>query len=160
MSKRKFKFNIVDFILIIAFIAAAVLVWLVFSPKGIYKEDNLKTVKVEYVVEVRSIREDFLKKVDTVSTAYDLDTGKEIGIVTNFDSSPTYHIGKNIITASQVLSEVENRKDLHITIEAEAQIKENRYAINDIFIDIGSTVNLMFPELYCSGTCISYTIIE
>lgn len=157
MEKIKHKFNIIDLVII----AAIILV--VFALIKVYVIDKSsdganEKVSLQYVIETDMISEELADNVSVGDLVYDAESGKLIGEVTACDSRNATHVGVSQ-NGSQVVSDIAGYKSLHITIVTEADGGAKGYFANSVSISVGNEYNMMFPELYCTGSCISAEVI-
>lgn len=155
MNNRKLRFNAID-VIIILLLAAVVYVILnifVFSDnKNDSSAVNYKTI--QYVVEVNNIDERFGSIVEFGQAVQDAVEKKNIGTVVGVQTSPYKKSNFNYEEQREVVSTVENRISMKITIEAEAVDTEYAYTVNGCAIRVGQQYSLILPDMYAVGYCI------
>lgn len=160
MARKKIRFNVVDAVIIL-FVAAAVAVfgYVFLSEKTVGTGGNEK-VKIQYVLKVGEIRDMYLGNIAKDDEVHDADTDKKLGTVVAVSSVPAKRIGTDASTGAQVVSEVEGRSNLYVTIETEAQRVEEKYLVDGVSIMVGSVVNFITPNLYAASNIVSVEIVD
>ncbi len=155
MTKRKLKFNAVD-ALIILLIAAVVFVLLYIFVLSENKDDstavNYKTI--QYVVEVSNIEERFAESVKEGQAVQDAVERKNIGTVVGVQPVEYRKSGFDYENNVEIVSSVENKITLKITIEAQAVDTERAFIVDGCEIRVGQRYSLMLPDMYAVGFCI------
>lgn len=158
MKKSKIKFNIVDFIIILCVVIAAV-----FLVKNYIIDDAVieekETVSLQYVIVADMVSEDLIDNVAPGDFVYDKKTGKEIGTVASCDTKSATYVGFSD-DGTQTLSEIPGYRSLYITVEVTAKGELGSYSANNVPISAGREYELAFKNFYCIGNCISVEIIE
>lgn len=161
MAKKKIRFNAVDAVIIL-FVAAAVAVfgYVFLNEKSVGSAVGSENVKIQYVLKVGELKDIFIGNVEKGDKLIDSDANKKIGTVVAVSSAPAKRIGTNGLTGAQVISEIEGRSDLYITVEADAQFMDDKYLVDGIFITVGTVVNFATPNLYAASNIVSVEILE
>lgn len=154
-QERKRKPNIIDFVILLAVLAvlAAVVYRIVIHPGG------QEEIRIRYVLEVPEIQTDFCSKVAAENPVFAYTDEREIGIVTAVSTAPAYFKGTDK-EGNPVYTEMEDRSILYVTIEADAIEMDTGYSVIGHTIQVGTTLEIQFPELYCQAQCISVDVIE
>ena len=160
-KKRKIRFNLIDFLLIvIALLLVAVLVY-VFLPnsviKGFFAEDS---VSIQYAIEFKGVDEAFLESIKQDDLVIDSVSKAEIGVVTAVDYSTQYtELTYDEGSSTGVLSVVPNKYNVIVTITAMADYSaDTGYTIGGVRIAVGELIAARFPNFACEGYCISVPI--
>ena len=161
-QKRKWRFNFVDALILLAIIAAvlALLYVFVWSENSSVRSISGNKVKVTYVVEINGLEEDFKDTIKVGSKVTDSAKKMNIGTVTSVETQNYYYLGTNVLDDKLVLNPVDDLITQYITVEAEATLDNITYSIDGYPIYVGALVYMMFPEMVCSGYCISLDVAE
>lgn len=160
MAKKKIRFNAIDAVLILFFVCAAVAFGYVFHS---LKNDGTTTgeaVKLQYVLKVGDIKDMLLGNVEKGDEILNANNGKSIGTVIALSSAPTKLTGTNSATGNRVISEIEGRSDLYITVSAEAHLVNNMYLVNGVGIMVGAGVDFVTPGLYAAASVVGVETVE
>ncbi len=163
MSEKKFKFNIIDAVIIFVLIAAiAVLAYVfVFSDDSEVKGD---VHTVEYVIEVSSLNGELFHNAVAEGDFVTLDGDREIelgqvttaplvrtSIKTEFDNE----------TGKEVYTEAPGLIDMTITFRATTVETEWGYCIDDkAYITVNNSNEFIIGDLRCVGICTAVTVID
>ena len=160
-TKKKLRFNIVDLIIIILVIAAVTAGVCIFlgSKLGFGKDGNEKK-KISYVLQLSELRDIYVDNIQNGDDAYDADTDKYLGKVVSVSSEATTRIGTDKSTGNMVVSEIEGRVDLFVTLENEAEYYDGQYFIDGIPVVVGGVVTFACPELLAPANFISVEILD
>lgn len=154
-KNRKLRFNAID-VLILLLIAAVIYVVLnvfVLNSDGSQNSSvNYKTI--QYVVEVGNLDERFAQSVKAGQSVQDAIEKKVIGTVVGVQSEPYKKNNFSYDENKEVVSDVEGKITMKITIEAEAVDTESTYLVNNCQILVGKQFSLILPEMYAVGYCI------
>ncbi len=146
-KNRKLRFNAID-VLILLLIAAVVYVLMnVFV-------NNSDSAQIQYVVEISNLDERFAQSVKAGDSVQDAIEKKSIGTVVGVQTEPYKQSNFSFDENKEVISEVEDKISMKITIEAEAVDTETAYTVNGYQILVGKQFSLMLPEMYGVGFCI------
>lgn len=158
MNKRKLRFNAVD-VLIILFIAAAAFVLLyVFVLSDRSSDAQIgDPAKIEYVVQIQNVDSRFAESVRRGQHVEDAITRKSIGNVIGVEPKPYEKISFDSIAGREVISEVEGRITLLVTIEADVRETDRAFLADGCDIRVGKQFSLIFPDFYGVGYCTALT---
>lgn len=157
MAKRKLRFNFIDLLLLLLAAAAVFILFVVFAP-GVMKSDgNKETVNIQYVVEIQNVDEAFENLIEGGQPVEDAITRKKIGIVEGPEWEDYRMVTFDYDKQEEVLSNVNGRKTVKVTIRAEAVKDVDAYKVNDVVIRVGKQYSLIFPTMYGVGYCTSLT---
>jgi hypothetical protein len=160
MEKKKFRLNAVDVVIIVLVVAAIAVVGYVLLSERDEVAPQSEKLKIDYVLmvtEMRSVYEDNVKVGDVV---YDADTDKFVGKVVQVSSSVSKRTGTDLKTGDMVVSDLENRRDLFVTVEADAEITDNVYLVNGLTIVVGGVMNFSTPNLTQAANIVSIEPVE
>jgi len=118
-----------------------------------------ETVRLRYVLQVSELPVEYKDNIKVGETILDYATYYSAGDVVSIYSEPSVYVGHNKTTGEQVLTRIDSLNDLYITVEGEALVKNHTYYINKTDIYIGKRINLMMPNLFCSGNCIKVEVV-
>lgn len=161
MNTKKAKFNVVDVFIIIALIAlVCAAIWLC-GKLDLFGDSTSErdSVKLKYVVEVSMLDEQFSAILEKNDRLFNSRGTIELGYVRSCEVRDSDMITVNA-SGEPVISVVEGKKDLYITVEAEAYIDGGSYYVNGLRIGVGEYIEMMTPELTCGGYCISFEEIK
>ena len=149
--KTKRPINIIDIIILIALLSiiGATVYGLV---SGIGKGNDKTSVR--YVLSVDSISSELCSKVAVGDGVYDHNTSQRIGTVTAVSTSQAYHKGTDP-QGAPVSSPIEGKSILYVTVEASATKTKSGYVISSTTMNIGKTLDIRYPNLFCTSTCVS-----
>ena len=155
MNNRKLRFNAIDVIILLLIIAVVYVILNIFvfsDSKNDTSAVNYKTI--QYVVEINNIDERFADSVKSGQTVQDAIEKKNIGTVVGVQSTQYKKNSFNYEELREVVSNVENKISMKITIEAEAVDTEYAYTVNGCEIRVGQQYSLILPDMYGVGYCI------
>jgi len=149
--KNKRPINIIDIIIIIALLSiVGATVYGFISGLGSGNEST----SVRYVLKVDSISSELCSKVTVGDGVYDHNTSQRIGTVTAVSTSQAYHNGTDP-QGSPVASPIEGKSILYVTVEASAVRSNTGYTVAATTLNIGKTLDIRYPNLFCTSTCVS-----
>lgn len=155
MKNRK-SFNIIDIVIILSLLAvigAAVFGFV--SGIGAVGEKAV----IRYVLEVDPIDSELCAKVSVGDGVYSYDDSQRIGTVYAVSTAQAYHTGTDS-QGSAVSSPLEGKSVLYVTVEAEAMVSEKGYTVGTQLINAGKKIDIRYPNLFCSSTCVSVEIAK
>ena len=159
-TKRKRKFNIVDFfIVLIALMLIAVLIYAISPWSQLKKLFNHEDVTLEYVVEIKGVDKDFCSLIKEQDSVVNNVTKNSLGVVSSIDkvdmsTSLSYQTDENNNILG-ILVEDPQKYDVTVRISAEADHEEGiGYTVNGCRIAVGEEIFLRFPKFACSGYCV------
>lgn len=162
MQKRKTSFNIIDALIIILVLAVCVAAYFLFfgSRQSSTDEENSEVAKVRYVLQVNELPAKYSDNIKVDENVIDYGTHTSAGTVVAVDYENYVYVGHDKTTGEQKLTAVDDYVNLYITVEGDAVMKDQTYYVNDTSLYIGKRLDMMMPELFCSGYCISLETIE
>ena len=160
MEKKKRRFNVIDALIIILVLAAAAVAgYVLLSERGDVGSGDEK-VSINYVLMADEMRSVFADNIKVGDPVYDQDSKKPIGKVVQVSSAVSRRTGTNRQTGEQVFTDLQNRRDLYVTVEAEAEHSDNMYLVSGINIVVGGVINFMTPNLMLPSNIISVEKVE
>lgn len=160
-GKKKFKFNIIDAIIVLVLIAAvAVLAYVfVFSDESDVKGEECT---VRYTVEFTSINDDFaeaIKEKDRVT--FETDRKLDLGRVVSVDYGNSVKTGFNNVTGEEEYTAVEGLIDIVVTFEVTAEKTEWGYCIDDeAYITVNNSNEFIIGSFRGVGICTAVEVID
>lgn len=161
--KGAYRFNFVDFILVLLCVAIVAGCAYIFSPN--FKIDLFNTkeaVTIQYVVEIKGVDEEFVEMIKENNAVIDSVSKNELGTVVAIDKSTKYSelsytkIEDNYVG---VLVEHPTKYNLIVTISASGEHESGSgYSINTRRIAVGEKLSLKFPNYTCECYCIALSI--
>lgn len=161
MNEKKFRFNIIDvLILLILIVAAGVLAYVFIlsdSDLEIKEQHN-----VEYVVEVTSVNEIFRNTVnegDRVTLASN--RKKELGSVSaQPEIAQTLKTSFDEKRGIEVYSPADGLIDMTITFRGTAEKTEWGYSLDGVYICVNDTIDLIFGDTRLNVTCVRVNVLD
>lgn len=160
-KKKRIRFNLIDFLLIIIALLVVFAIVYVFLPnsfiKGLFADDS---VTIQYAIEFKGVDESFLESIKENDTVIDSVSKGEIGTVTAVDYSTQYTELKYDESADTgILSVFPEKYNVIVTITADADFSaEDGYTVNGVRIAVGELISARFPNFAFEGYCISVPI--
>ncbi|MBQ3526971.1 MAG: DUF4330 family protein [Clostridia bacterium] len=149
--KTKRPINIIDIIIIVALLSiVGATVYGFISGFG----DSSEKATVRYVLKVDSISSELCSKVAVGDGVYDHATAQRIGTVTAVSTAQAYHNGTDP-QGTPVSSPIEGKSILYITVETSAIKAKSGYTVASTPLNIGRTLDIRYPNLFCTSTCVS-----
>ena len=154
-TQKKHKFNAIDaavIILIVAVIGAAAFFFL--SDKE-SEGPVAQTVKIEYVVELRSIRDEFADNFNIGDGVTDGVALYRIGQIVAVDVFDSVYTGTNLVTGESVSSDYPEHSDVQLTISADATVDSlGGYVLGGGYdLSVGTLVYVRTPNYIGYGYC-------
>lgn len=114
MEKKKFKFNYVDVLILILVVGV-----FAFGYKFINKSvrTNTSAPQVSFTVEVTQVENDYKDRFEIGDEIRDAIKGDILGKVEKIEAKPATELTENRVSGTYVVSELENREDVYITIK-------------------------------------------
>ena len=154
--KTKRPINIIDIIIIIALLSiVGATVFAFIAGLG----DSSEKATVRYVLKADSVNSELCSKVAVGDGVYDHSTSQRIGTVTAVSTAQAYYNGTDP-QGSPVSSPVEGKSILYVTVEASATGSDMGYSVGTTTLSIGKSLDIRYPNLFCTATCVSIEIAE
>ncbi|MCI8387307.1 MAG: DUF4330 family protein [Clostridiales bacterium] len=156
----KHKFNVVDAIIIVLILAIVAVGAFIFVRKGIGGSEE--TFDIEYVLEFRNVRDEFLGNFKVGAKVLDSSKKYQLGEIISVTSEPTTFTGTNTIEGKLVYHDYPEHSDISVTVKAKVTISdENRYMIDNGYrISVGSLVYVRMPDYIGAAYCTNFKITE
>ncbi len=164
-NTKKYKFNIIDVLIILTIIAIGVVMYYYMSARNTIAT-NLE-VDLEYTVELKTVHIDYLDKINLGDNAVETVRDQQIGEVVDIEISPSYVTAINAITgetykqeypAVQLEPDAEPQCEYYnvkVTIRDTFKRSDSGYKINAFELVIGEMVHFRVPHFVGEGYCIS-----
>ena len=158
MAKRKIQFNFIDLLILLAGAAAIFVFLYVFVLSGRKNADepgDSNVVTLEYVIEIQDLDKSFAESVKKDQSVQDAIKRKNIGTVIGVETDEYNKIVFDYNTGEEILSPVENKITMSVTIQTDAVEGKDAYSANGIVIRVGEQYSVIFPGMYGVGYCTS-----
>ena len=159
-NKKKIRFNVVDVLIIVLVLAAVAVVGYVLLTERNDVAPQSENVKINYVLMVSEAQSAFADNVKVGDEVYEQESGKYIGKVVQVSSTVAKKVGTDRKTGEQVISELANRRDIFVTVEADAERSDNLYIVSGINIIAGGVLSFMTPGLMQPSNIISVERVQ
>ncbi len=160
-TKKKRSFNVVDALIILLILAVvavgAVLLW---SNSG--KNGNANSFEIEYVVEFRTIRDEFTDNIEIGTKLVDSAKKYQLGEVIDVSSTPAKYTGVDLNTGELVYYDYPEHSDLSLTVRTVAALDdEGMFVIDNGYrISVGTTMYIRTPNYVGTGYCTKFKKME
>lgn len=159
MAKRKFRFNLIDAVIILIVLAAVAIFGYVFLSEGSSDEKPEEVVKIQYVLQTVDLEDMFAGSISENDIIYESSTKKELGKVVSVTDEPAYFTGTDRKNSMHVISEIEGKCNLFVTVEAEAESLKNGYEVDGSVLIVGGTMMFETPNLISNSNIISIEVV-
>ena len=154
-TQKKHKFNAIDaaiIILIVAVISAAVFFMLSDREPS---ETEAKTVKIEYVVSLRTIQDEFADNFTPGDSVTDGVALYRIGEIVDTYVTDAVYNGVDLVTGESVATPYPDHSDVALTVRATATLDElGRYVVGGGFdLSVGTLICVRTPNYIGYGYC-------
>ena len=157
-SIKKVRFNIIDAIVIAAFLVFIALFIFILDPFAWFNDDAIyREAYVTYVVEIKDVDEEIIKSIRKNDELFSADSAEPLETIANVDSLPHYEVKsvESVNGTEQVEIEVEGKRDVYITVYVKCTYEnEIGYIVGSQQIAVGSRVNVCSSYFSGSGYCI------
>ncbi len=117
-NEKKFKFNIIDFVVILIIIAAIALAAMVLKPRLFGSSESAKTKTEIITIELAKQKEYMTHVINEGETVYDAISNTVYGKLISFDVKPATEIVVSETDGMAKTVEIPERYDIYINIEA------------------------------------------
>ena len=155
-KNKKFRFNFIDFLIIVLILAIIAAVVYIFVPLS-WLNQNKGTVDLQYYVEFQGVDEAFIENIEENDVLIDSVSKNVIGKVVAVDYNTQHSVLKyDEANGEGVLSVIPEKYNLIVTIStANAVYKDGEgYSVNSCRIAVGEKINARFPDYAAEGYCI------
>ncbi len=158
--KQKHRFNAVDaliILLIAAVLAAGLFIW---SKSRQGKSAN--TFDVEYVIELRTIRDEFADNIKVGTNIIDSAKKYQLGEVIAVNTSPAQYTGTDLINGELVYNDYPEHSNVDLTVKTTASLDDDGMYIIDggYRISVGTTIYIRTPDYVGVGYCTKFKKTE
>lgn len=143
-SNNKHKFNVIDFFIVIALIAAVA--FAVNVIRGEVFGNELQ--KVEYVLRISGVSKDNSNAFSLGDKIYSADSGCSVGTITDISSGPRMITAFNYDTSRFTVTESDTLLTLYITLSAECYVQSLRLYAGEQLISANVVPRINLPFLY------------
>ncbi len=154
-TQKKHKFNAIDaaVIILIAAIIGAAAFFLFSRDEG--EDLTAQTVKIEYAVELRAIRDEFADNFTEGDGVIDASELYRIGNIVAIDVTDAVYTGVNFVTGESVSSDYPEYSDVQLTVSADATVDAlGRYVVGGGYdIAVGKLIYVRTPNYIGYGYC-------
>ena len=144
------KINIIDFCVIIVVIVLAVGAFYKF--KVVDKTSTSVAMEpITYTVQINRVRDFVFNNIREGDLLYDKTSGNCIGTIVGFEATPAQD-RLQMPDGTVIMTEVENRYDVLLTVEGEGVVNESGHFINRTYeLIINSSKKFMTKYFECDG---------
>lgn len=157
-KRSRKKFNLIDFLLIVVILLITASLVYLFLPSSWVKNITAdKTVQIRYVVEIKGVDGQYINNIAAAQLVQDSVSKGDIGYVEAVENNPYSELRYDLQQDSGigVLSSIEGKYDLTITITADAHYEDGEgYTVNGTRIAVGERIYTKFPNYACEAYCI------
>lgn len=152
---KKRKFNFIDFLIILIVVAIIGAAAYLVGAKKMFAGDAY-SLDVEYVVEFRQVRDEFLDCFTTGVEAVDAAKKYRLGEVIGVESTASIYTGNDLVNGKLVYSNYPEHSDVRLTIRSTAKLDAKGMYILDggYRISVGSVVYVRTPGFTGTAYCI------
>ncbi len=158
-KKKKRKFNIVDFLIIVLIVAVILVVVNVFSPFTYIKNlTSTETVSLQYAVKLTEVDEEYIHMIAEGDNVINSVTKNTLGTVKSIavEGSTTLGYDKDDNTGEITgkLIPIAEKYDITVWLSAEALYEKGvGYTVEGARIAVGEALSLNFSDFVWSGYC-------
>ena len=160
MQKRKAVFNVIDVLIILIVLAAGVLAYFIFFRSSGGSNEEKEISKVRYVLQINELPAEYADNIKVDENVIDYGTHTSAGKVVAVDFENYVYVGHDKTTGEQRLTVMEDYVNLYVTVEGDASVINELYHVNDTSVYVGKRLDMMMPNLFCTGYCISVDAAE
>ena len=155
-SSKDFRFNLIDVLLILIVIAAAIGLFLSLRGRRVVTGRD-ETVELVYQIEVAPLREEFRNLVAVGDRLTDPETALTLGEVTNVAYAAYSHIGTDRATGAEVSTPVPGQYTMTITVKATAVVTDSGYTVGGRAAALGRDLAFRVPDFEGTGAFVALT---
>ena len=152
-GKKKFYFNLIDVLLIVAVLATAVTVVFFLRERKVLLPTSAETVEIVYQLEVSPMREEFRNLVSVGDRMTDHVLLTSLGEIADVTYSECRYFGTHSATGATVSSPYPGHITMTLTVKAEAILTENGYEINGRLLLLGQELSFRTPSFTATAIC-------
>ena len=157
VGKKKRKFNIIDFLILLLILALIAALVYAFSPLSQFKKLwTTNEVKFQYQVELKNVDSQFKDLIKPNDSVYDPVTKNSLGKVIKIDNTQSSSdLGYEMTTNGEPEGKfvpINGEYDIVIVIETTANFEEGiGYTVNGSRVAVGEKLHLRFPNYFGDG---------
>ncbi len=154
-TQKKHKFNAIDAAVIILIAAIIVTAAIFLFSRNEPDAPIAQTSKIEYVVELRTIRDEFADNFKIGDGVTDANSLTKIGEVVAISISDATYAGVDLITGESVSSEYPDHSDVSLTVSADVTVDGlGRYIVGAGYdVSVGKLIYVRTPNYIGYGYC-------
>lgn len=160
-SNKKRRFNTVD-TLIVLLILAVVAAGGIFLKMTAQKNGGADSFEVEYVIEFRTVRDEFTDNIEVGTQIVDSAKKYRLGEVIGVSSTPAKYTGVDLNSGELVYYDYPEHSDMSVTIRTTAVLDDDGMYIidNGYRMSVGTTVYVRTPNYVGTGYCTKFKKME
>ena len=158
-EKKKHKFNIVDFLILLLIVAiVGTAIYAVFAWSDIKALWSTSSKEIKYIVELREVDKDFVDNMNIEKNNIVIDSvsKNQLGTVDDISSEPCRPLSYKIENGSPVGDRQDDSSKYNITIYISATAEYEKgvgYTVNGTRIAVGEILQLRFPQFASTAYC-------
>jgi len=158
--KKAYRFNIIDFILILIIAAAVSVLVYVMLGNDIFM--GSEEAIILYTIEIPLIKNDFLSNLDEMKGKKIIDSVRtnELGVVQDVKITDAVVLATNLETGITKETPYPDFSKVVITVRAKCKIDEPKFVVNGENIMVGISMNFRTPYLVSYGNITSLVEID
>jgi len=154
-QKKAYKFNIIDFILIVIIIAAvSLLIYIMLGNNLLAGSENMK---IMYTIEIPLIHKDFLTSAHLITKGtkiIDSVRGYDIGEIQEVKITDAFSNTTNLETGVVERKQYPDHYKVTIVVKADCKKDKAKYEVNGKTIMVGIRLDFRTPYLVSYGNCV------
>ncbi|MBQ8509161.1 MAG: DUF4330 family protein [Clostridia bacterium] len=152
-TQKKHKFNVIDAVILVVICAVVAAAAFLLGSRNAQSEQN--SVTLEYIVEFRTIRDEFVDNINVGVKLVDASKKYSLGDVVAVTSKTATFIGTDFTSGQLVYGDYPDHSDVQITVRSNAVINDSgRYVIDGGYeMSVGATVYARMPDYTGTGYC-------
>lgn len=161
ITKKKHRFNAVDALIILIVLAVIAGGGLFIWSRGVGKSGQ-NSFDVEYVIEFRTIRDEFADNFSEGTKLIDSAKKYQLGEVIAVSVTPATFTGTNLVDGKLAYSNYPEHSNVALTVRTTASLdSEGMYIIDGGYhISVGSTMYIRTPDYVGMGYCTKFKKTE
>ncbi|MCL2158378.1 MAG: DUF4330 domain-containing protein [Oscillospiraceae bacterium] len=155
-QKKQYRFNIVDFVLIIVIVAAVSMLVYIMLGNNIFAGSEDSTIM--YTIEISLIKDDYLSMANLITKGtkiIDSVRTNELGIIQDVKITDAYSLTTDMETGVVKETAYPDHSKVVITVLAKCKKDKAKFVVNGETIMVGVPINFRTPYLVSYGNCTS-----
>lgn len=153
------KISIIDIIVVVIIIALAIGVYARYTSNRDAAASS-EAASIEYVYEVKSVRDFTIDALEKLGPVYDDDTKEYLGEVVDVTAEPS-QMEISLVSGQYTMVEVPERYDVYVTIRVDGEVNAlGYYTSTNTYLGAGSTFNMNFKYASTNGKIVSISQVE